>query len=210
MQTLDLIRLFDFYLAFAFLVSTFLRVRQYEAIIRLVRAVPGRWPRLFQLVKEHHMIFLTWSTVMPAVLALGLYLVHTVAYHLVLHTADSLTLVRLAQLWLAWPIVLVLGVAMLGVDGYATFSVGEVDRPMLEKYFDQAEYWLRSWAAPVVRVFTFGYVNPRKMVAVEVQKALLEASQLLNNSLWWTNVQVGLRIAFGASLWLTWAIAGGG
>jgi hypothetical protein len=208
-RDLDLIRLFDFYLALAFLVSTAVRIRQYEAIIRLVRAVPGRWPKLFALVKQHHTIFLTWSTVMPAALALGLFLIHTLAYNLVLHTADSLTLGRLAELWMAWPVVLVFGLAMLAVDGYATFTVGAVDRHMLEKYFDQAEYWLRSWAAPVVRVFTFGYVNPRKMVAVEVQKALVEASQLLNTSLWWTNVQVGLRIAFGASLWLTWAIAGG-
>ena len=40
---------------------------------------------------------------------------------------------------------------------------------MLEKYFDQAEYWLRPWTAPVVRVFTFGYINPRQMVATEVR-----------------------------------------
>ena len=42
---LPLIPFFDFYLALMFLVSTVLRLRQYEAIIRLVRALPGRWPR---------------------------------------------------------------------------------------------------------------------------------------------------------------------
>ena len=61
-------------------------------------------------------------------------------------------------------------------------------------------------AATVLRVFTLGFVNPRRMVAVEVQKALLEASRMLNSTLWWVTVQVGLRIAFGLALWLTWAL----
>ncbi len=56
---LNLIRFFDFYLAVAFLISTTLRVNQYRAVVGLVRAVPGRWPRLFKLVKEHSTIFLT-------------------------------------------------------------------------------------------------------------------------------------------------------
>jgi hypothetical protein len=118
-----------------------------------------------------------------------------------------LTLDRLWDLPWLLPVLVGLGLGMLGVDVYATFTVGKVDRPLLEKYFDQAEYWLRSWAAPVVRVFTLGFVNPRKMVAVEVQKALLDSSKLLNTSLWWTNLQVGLRFVFGLSLWLTWALA---
>lgn len=207
MSDLNLIRFFDFYLALAFLVSCFVRFRQYEAVVRLVRAVPGRWPKLFQLVKQHHTVFLTWSTLLPALLALALSLVHMLACRLIWPHAH-LSLGELTGLWLALPIVAVAAAAMLGVDYYATFTVGEVDRNALEKYFDQAEYWLRSWAAPVVRVFTLGYVNPRKMVAVEVQKALVEASRLLNSSLWWVNVQVGLRIVFGLSLWLTWALGG--
>jgi hypothetical protein len=56
-----------------------------------------------------------------------------------------------------------------------------------------------------VKVFTFGYINPRQMVAVEVRKALVEASRLLNSTLWWVSAQVGLRIVFGLSLWLTYA-----
>ena len=96
---------------------------------------------------------------------------------------------------------------MLAVDLYGTFRVGQVDRSLLERSFDQAEYWLRSWVAPVVHVFTLGYINPRRMVAVEVRKALLEASRLLNTTLWWVSGQVGLRIAFGLALWLTYAFS---
>ena len=202
-RQLNLIHLFDFYLALVFVLSTAMRFRQYEAVVRLVRALPERWPCLLKLVKEHHGIFLTWTTVLPAVLALLLYLVHTVAYRFVWPHAN-LTAGDLHGLWLAVAIIVVSGLAMLGVDGYATFRVGQLDRALLEKYFDLAEFWLRSWVAPVVRVFTLGYINPRKMVTVEVRKALGDASRLLNSTLWWVSLQVSLRIAFGLALWITW------
>jgi hypothetical protein len=201
---LNLIHFFEFYLALAFALSTGVRIRQYQAIIRLIRVVPDRWPRLLRLVKEHHAIFLTWSTALPTLLALVLCVLNTLACRLVWPQAN-LTTGMVRGLWVAIPILLLSGVAMFVVDGYATFAVGTIDRPQIEKYFDQAEFWLRSWVAPVVRAFTFGYVNPRKMVAVEVQKALMQASQLLNSSMWWMTVQVSLRIVFGLSLWLTWA-----
>jgi len=59
---------------------------------------------------------------------------------------------------------------------------------------------------PVVRMVTFGYVNPRRMVAVEVRKALVEASRLLNSTFWWVSVQTGLRVLFGLALWLIFAL----
>jgi hypothetical protein len=206
LRDLNLIRFFEFYLALAFVASTAMRLRQYEAVVRLVRAVPQRWPRLLKLVREHHSIFLTWATVLPAVLALALCLLHTLACRLIWPHAE-LTVQGLSELRFAVPIILLLGIAMLAVDLYGTFRVGQVDRNLLERSFDQAEYWLRSWVAPVVHVFTLGYINPRRMVAVEVRKALLEASRLLNSTLWWVSGQVGLRIAFGLALWLTYAFS---
>ncbi len=203
---LNLIRFFDFYLAVAFLASTAMRLRQYEAVLHLVRAVPQRWPNLLRLIKEHHGIFLTWATLLPAALALALYLLHTLACRLIWPHA-TLTVYALWELRPAVPVVLLLGIAMLSVDLYATFRVGQIDRRLLESSFDQAEYWLRYWVAPVVHVFTLGYINPRRMVAVEVRKALLDASRLLNSTLWWVSGQVGLRIAFGLSVWLTYAFS---
>ena len=61
----NLIHFFNFYLAVAFLFSTTRRIKQYQAILGLVRAVPGRWPRLFELIKAHATVFLTWATVLP-------------------------------------------------------------------------------------------------------------------------------------------------
>jgi hypothetical protein len=205
LRHLNLIHLFDFYLMFMFLAGTLRRVSQYQAIGGLVVTGPGRWPRLLQLVKEHRTVFLTWSTVMPGLLALGLSLAQLVASRQIWPQAD-LTLGGLADHWLAIPFIAVLGAAMVGVDLYGIFVVGTFDRQEMEKYFDQAEYWLRSKTAHVVRIFTLGYVNPRRMVAVEVRKALVEASRLLNTTLWWMTVQIGLRIAFGLALWLTWAL----
>ncbi len=44
------------------------------------------------------------------------------------------------------------------------------------------------------------------MVAVEVRAALVSASRLINYTLWWVSIQTGLRMAYGLSLWGTWAL----
>jgi hypothetical protein len=200
--SLRLIRLFDFYLILSFLLSTLLRVQHYRTILAVVRAVPGRWPKLFQLVRQHRGVFLTWGTILPLVLTLSLWLVNTLLRRLVLSNGEDLTLARLLEMWLAVPIVAIVGLAMLSFDFFGAINVAEIDRATLEKYFDQAEYWLRSWTAPVVNFFTFGFVNPRKIVTIEVQNALKDASAVINDSLWWMTIQTILRIVFGLSLWL--------
>jgi hypothetical protein len=203
---LKLIPLFNFYLALNFVIGTVVRFRQYRAVAGLVRSMPGRWPRLLQLLRQYGNIFLTWGTVLPLLLLLALLLANTLAGYLLWPRATDFTVADLLEVWPALPVVLVCGLAMVGLDVYGHLSVAELDRAELEKYFDQAEYWLRSWTAPVVRVFTLGYINPRKMVAVEVGSALGNASRLLNNTLWWVVVQTGLRIAYGLSLWGTYAL----
>jgi hypothetical protein len=203
---LDLIRFFEFYLALIFALNTVLRLRQYFAVLALLRAMPARWPHLMQLIRRQHGIFLTWETFASTLLALALLLVYEAAIHLVWPHA-RLTVAGLFTLWLAVPVVLVTGVAMLAVDGYCAFNVGKIDQAETEKYFDQAEYWLRSWTGHVVRVFTFGYVDPRQMVSVEVSKALLELRRMLHTTMWWVSLQTGVRIAFGLAVWLTWAFS---
>jgi hypothetical protein len=206
---LNLIRLFDFYLAATFLLSTAARLRQYAAVVGLVRSFPSRWPRLLDLVKQHRGVFLTWETFAPAALALLLMLVQTLASYLVWPEAGrpptGLTFGRLVEHPVALPVVGLFGLAMLAVDVYFIVVVSEVDRGGTEKYLDQAEFWLKSWAAPLVRTVTFGFIHPRKMVNVEVQAALTSASKLLNVTLWWVVLQAALRIGYGLSLWVTYA-----
>jgi hypothetical protein len=203
---LNLIHLFSFYLAAIFLLGLWVRFRQYQTILGLVRTMPGRWPRLLDLIRGHLDIFVSWQTAWPGLLALGLCLAHTAACHWIWPWA-RLTIGGLLDLWPAVPIVLVCGLAMLGLDVYGLFQVGTVDRPALERHFDQAEYWLKSWAGSVLRVVTFGYVNPRLMVEQEVRKALIELNKMFHFTLWWIIAQTALRIAYGLSLWLTFAWA---
>jgi hypothetical protein len=202
---LNLIHVLDFYFTLMFLLGTLRRVRQYREIGRLVLTGPSRWPKLLALVKQYRTIFLTWSTVVPALLAALLMVVQLIASRWLWPQAN-LTLGELGELWWALAVVVPVGVAMLAVDVYFLVVVGSFDRGEMEKYFDQAEYWLRSRAAHVVRIFTLGYINPRARVDTEVQKALVEASRLLNTTLWWMNVQVALRVGFGLALWGSWAL----
>src|SRR3712207_6283001 len=136
---LNLIYFFDFYLATAFLLSTANRIRLYLAILALVGTFPSRWPRLLTLVRQHRSIFLTWSTLAPAVLALALMVIQTLASRLLWPEAGrpphGLTLGRLREHPGAVPFISLFGLGMLAVDVYFIVRVGQVNRPEMEKYF---------------------------------------------------------------------------
>jgi hypothetical protein len=207
---LSLIHFLDFYFLLMFALGTVRRIGQYQNIGKLALTGPTRWPRLLRLVREHRTIFMTWATVAPALLALGLSVLQLIASRMIWPEAGrapgGLTVATLLGEWPALLAVVPLGLAMLAMDVYTLVRVGEVPRAQMEQYFDQAEYWLRSKTAHVVHVFTLGYINPRRMVAEEVRKSLEGASDLLNTTLWWVSVQTALRFSFGLSLWLTWAL----
>jgi len=200
---LNLIQCLAVYLVLIFVVGTALRVRQYRALLGMVWSMHDRWPHLVKLAKHHRGIFLTWQTILHALLALLLAIGHTVACRFVWPQAD-LTLAQLLEWWLAALVVVFLGAAMIGIDCYTPFQAAAWDRGQVENQLDRAEHWLNSWNAPAVRILTLGFINPRKLVGVEVRKALGAASQGLNASLWQSSLQVGIRIAFGGSLWLTY------
>jgi hypothetical protein len=204
---LRLIELFLVYLTLVFLIGTALRVRDYRHALALVMKVPGRWPRLFKLVKEHHNVLITWRTVLPLFLSFALIVAHEATSVFVWPEASQeLTVGRLLQLWPSLLAVAPTGAFMIGLDVYVYTHLSPLDRPLLEKYFDQAEYWLKPWTAPVVRVFTFGHINPRQMVTKEVRAALESASRLMSSALWWVSLQTGARLACGLALWGTYAV----
>jgi hypothetical protein len=195
------IRFFSFYLMFLFAISTLLRLRQYHTMLNIVVGLRSRWPNLAVLVLGHRHIFLTWSTLLPLILVLGLWLLNTLASRFVWTTADRFTVADLLNVRLAVPVVLLTGLAMLLFDLWTMVRVGEIDQKALEVHFDQAEYWLKGWKAPVVHFLSLGFVNPRQIVAKEVNTALMAASAMLNSSLWWVSLQTALRILFGLTLW---------
>lgn len=211
--SLNLIHFLDFYFTLLFVFGLYRRFALYREAVRLAVASPRRWPQVLQLANEHRTVFLTRGTIRPALWAFGLMLAQLVASRFLWPDAgrppEGLTPGKLLEYWPALFVVLPLGLAMVGFDAYTLFLVGTLDRSVIEKHLDQAEYWLNSHTAFVVRVVTLGYLNPRQMVADEVRKALATVSELLTYSLWWTTIQVGLRFSFGLSLWLTWAVTGG-
>ncbi len=209
---LNLLNCLTFYLLLMFAASTWRRMRQYGEYGKLAVSLPQRWPRLLKLVRQHRMVFLTWKTAAPSVLMLTLSLIQFLLTHYLLPSASDpqyakniLSLHKLFANHIMWPIAAVLGAGVLTYDIYFMIVIGKLDRPMLEKYFDQAEFWLKSPAASVVKFFTLGRINPRGMVAEEVRKALIGASGLVNTTLWWISLSTGLRIAFGVALWIAWA-----
>jgi len=208
---LNLIHLLDFYFAFMFFAGSYRRFQQYQTLAGLAWSMPGRWPHLLGLINQHRTIFLTWKTFAPAILAGVLLLVQVTASRLIFPQAgrppQGLELHHLFEHWPALFVVVPLAAGMLTMDLWGLIVVGKMDRPQIEQHFEQAEYWLKSPTAHVVKYATFGRINPRKMVAEEVQKALVAASGMINYTLWWIGTQTALRFSFGLSLWLTWALA---
>ena len=180
------IRLFSFYLTLAFIITSLLNIRDYRSLIGLARSMPGRWPHLLKLIGQHSRLFLTWRTAAPALTSLGLLLVQMFVTRVVAPAADGfLTGEHLLEIWPVLPFVLLSAGAMVAFDIYANWLTDPLDRAGMEKHFDQAEFWLKSWTAPVVHIMSFGRINPRQMVAVEVRQALLDASKMLHSTLWW-------------------------
>jgi hypothetical protein len=205
-QPLNLIRLFDFYLTLMFLISFLRRWDVYLNAVRLLISVRGRWPKLIQRLGEHKSIILNWSFFRPAILAFVLTIIQLIASRMVWPYA-VLTGPELHEEWWWVPIILVPLIPMLAVDIYFIVRVAKFDHDQTVKYFDMAESWL-GWKGPLVRLATFGIINPRKMVDAELKKSLTEYQSTLASSLWWVITQTALRLAFGLTLWTVWAIRG--
>ena len=206
-QPLNLIRIFDFYLALMFLISLVRRWDVYVNAIRILVAVRGRWPKLIERLGEHKSVLLNWSFFRPAMLALFLMIVQLIASRLLwpqaVLTGDELRqglVARSASSSCRWS-------RCSLVDLYFIFRVGRFDHGETVKYLDQAESWL-GWKGPLVRLLTLGIVNPRRIVDEEVKKSLTEMQTTLTTSLWWVILQTVLRLAFGLTLWTLWAFHG--
>lgn len=203
---LNLIRIFDFYVTIMFLISFLRRWRVYWDAIRILVAVRGRWPKLISRLAEHKSLMLNWSFFRPAILAAFITVVQLVCSRMLFPQA-TLTADQLRVEWRLIPILCVPMIPMLAVDLYFIIRVGRFDHGETVKYLDQAESWL-GWKGPLVRVLTFGIVNPKKLVDEEVRKSLAEMQTTVASSLWWVIVQTGLRFAFGLTLWTMWALHG--
>lgn len=203
--TLNLIHVFDFYLATMFLIGLYRRWQLYREAGGLVLAMPGRWPNLLRLMRSKYAYFLSWTTMLPAITALLLSVMHMIACRLLWPTAD-LTPLNLLKWWGFLPFVVLALTAMLSMDVYILIYVSRLDRVSVESQLDKAEYWLSNWKGRWLAKATFGFLDPHKMVNSEIDKAMQGMAGMLNRSLWVVTQQTGLRIIFGLTLWGTWAV----
>jgi hypothetical protein len=206
LDTLNLLDVFNYYLIVGFITSTAINVCRYRATLGLLCGFPSRWPKLLELVKKHRTIFLGWPTLLAIGLAFILMLSNSLAIRLI-WTQAKVTFEQLWQHWLPLAAVLLAGGLMLLFDCKALFRVGHLYRAALEVNLDKAESWLKSWVAPAVRMVTFGFINPRKIVGVEVQRALAEANWVVIGGMWRLSLRTGMQFAVGLFLWLTWGFA---
>lgn len=201
---LDLIDTFDVYLTLASILSIVARARRHLDVVRLVTAVPGRWPGLFSLVKASRAALVSWSTLAPAVLVVAIAAMQWLASGVLLPEA-RLETGDLAGRPAALTLLLVLGTAMIFVDVWNASRAARFDRQKVEKRLDQAEFWLKSRVSTAIRVLSLGLLDPRRKVASEVRRALEEASRAASIALWRVCLDLALSVAFGLALWITWA-----
>ncbi len=202
----NLIRLFDFYLALMFLLSLMRRWPVYFEALRLLWQVRGRWPKLMRRLSQHRSLLLNWAFFRPVIAALALMGLQLLASRLIWPQAQ-LTVNHLQTDWWLPPILIVAALPMLAVDTYFLIRVGRFDYEETARYMTLAEDWL-GWKGTVVRVVTLGLVNPHHFVDEELRKTLSEARHTFSSALWWVCVQAACRIFFGLTLWTLWAFHG--
>jgi hypothetical protein len=201
---MNLLRLFEFYLFAMFFVGTVRRAGLYRSIVRLTVGLVRRYQKLFEALREEGRMLLTWSAGLPLILTLVLWGMQATLTRWIFPHAELL--VRdLNGRWWFWPVLILLVVGMWIVDVYFLVCIGDIDVAKAENYFGQAESWLGTWKAKAVKIGTFGYVDPQRIVQSEIKKALTTGQQLIHTLLWWTVVQTGLRVAVGLALWIIWA-----
>lgn len=200
---INLIRVFDFYVTVMFLISLLRRWDVYLDAIKLLVGVRGRWPKLMGRLREHQSLLLNWSFFRPAILALALTVLQLVVSRVIY--PQAVVTFAILDAWWWYAAIFVTMVPMVAVDLYFIIRVAKFDRDAAEKQLDDAEGWLGG-KGRLVRIFTFGIVNPSKMVDTELKKGLETARASLNASLWWVSLQIALRMAFGLTLWTVWFV----
>jgi hypothetical protein len=200
--TANIIRLFDFYLALMLVIGLWRRRRVYWDSIRLIVSTLGRRRRLLGRVGDHKHLLLSQDVIRPFLIVGGLILVQWICSRLIWPHA-VIRMDEVAAVWWRLLVLIAAFIPMFAVDLYFLIRVGRIDRGETEKYLNQAETWL-GWRAPLVRVATLGFVNPRSMVDAELKKGLEQLGKTASWAMNWAATQAALRLTFGLVIWLLW------
>lgn len=207
MDQLNLIRLFDFYLAAMLLLSVYRRRAVYLDGLRIFWTTAVRRRKLIGTMSAYTGELLTAAVLRPVLLAVGLMLIQIICSR-VLWPHANLVVADVFDSWWQTLLVFAAFVPMFAVDLYFLICVGRFDRRETEKYLDQAENWLGSWKGTAVRVATLGYINPTRMVHDQVRQGLRDLGATVGWVMGWVAVQVACRTAFGLTVWLLWVFGG--
>jgi hypothetical protein len=200
----NLIRVFDFYLAAMFVFGFLRRWAVYRDGVLLAIALRARWPRLLARLAEHRAVLLDWAVVRPTALALAL----TVTQMIVSRGIFPQAKIQVGELFDPWWRAVLMAAAagpMLAIDAYFLICIGRFDRAETEKYFDMAEGWAGSLRARVVRVVTFGRIDPDRMVDEQVRSGLAQVGATIGWSMMWVSYQIAARMLCGLTIWALWA-----
>ena len=201
----NLIKHFDFYLAFMMVLSLWRRWRVYTDAGRLAFSTFFRRQKLMGRLGEHKHLLLSGDVIRPLLVMIGLTVVQWICSRLIWPSAK----VPLSHiLELPWQLALLIAVfvPMFAVDLYFLIRVGKLDHGGTADYLDYAERWL-GWRGKAVRIGTLGIVNPKKIVDSEVKKSLHNLRKMAGWAMWWSSVQCALRVAFGLTIWLIWSLS---
>lgn len=203
-QTLNLIALFDFYLAAMFVLSLYRRRSVYLDALRIAFSTLGKRKKLLGVVAEHKRSLISGDVLRPMFVAFAVMLIQFMLSKLVFPQA-KLRVSEIEDPWWQAALIVTAFVPMFTVDVYFLIRVGRFSHGATADYLDYAERWLGKRGS-AVRVITLGIVNPRKIVGVRVRDNLKELGATVSWSMWWVTVQVVLRTAFGLAIWLLWAL----
>lgn len=201
---INLIRLYDFYLLMMFVIGLLRRAGFYKDVVLVSIAAVLRQPNLVRRLGANRDVLMNWTTMRPIFFATLLLASQFVLSRLIWPDA-TLTGRDVSHSGWQSALLVALFLPMFAVDVYFLVRVGQIDRGLAHEHMARAEYWLAGWRGPAVRVVTFGYVNPRKMVDDQLRDGLVWFRGTMAWSMWWTTGQVGLRVLFGLAIWLLWA-----
>jgi hypothetical protein len=204
LSAINLMASYERYLVLTFVLSLMLRFRQYHTNVRFAWAFPQHWPNVLEIIKKHSSIFVTWTTVLPVAITLGILLAHTICYRLIWSEA-VVTPGGLRQHLLVLAFLLPVCLWMICLDLTTLFRASQLDFTEIERNLSKGEFALTSRALSALRLASLGFFNPRKLVEHRVADSLQGVRLALLAQLRSWSFHTAVRITFGFLLWLGYA-----
>jgi hypothetical protein len=196
--------MYERYLILTFVLSVLIRFRQYQSNVRFAWQFPQQWPSVLEVIKQHSTIFLTWTTLLPVAITLGILLMHTLCYRVIWAEA-AVSPAGLQSHGVVLACLIPISLWMVCLDLATLFRASQLDFAEIEKNLSKGEFALNSRAMSALRFATLGLFDPRKYVENRVADSLHGVRLALLAQLRRWSFHTAVRIAFGFLLWFGYA-----